>query len=48
MEGAKYSGGDPKWTVLRKARQKVTFVTYCGKSEVKVNSLRVQPSLGIL
>ena len=40
MEGAKYSGGVPEWRVLRKARQKVTFATYCGKSEATNNAFR--------
>ena len=33
MDGAKYSGGDPEWRLLRKVRQEVTFATTCGKSE---------------
>ena len=33
MVGAEYNGGYPEWRILRKARQEVTFATYCGKSE---------------
>ena len=40
MENAKYSGGDPEWRVLRKARQEITFATYCGKSEAINNAFR--------
>ena len=39
MEGGKYSGGDAEWRVLRKARQEVTFVKYCDKSEA-INAFR--------
>ena len=40
MEGTKYSGGAPEWRVLRKARQEVTFVTYCGKYEAINDAFR--------
>ena len=40
MEGAKYNGGYPKWRVLRKVRQEVTFATYCGKSEAINDTFR--------
>ena len=40
MEGAKYSGGTPEWMVLKKARQKVTFATYCFKSEAINDAFR--------
>ena len=40
MEGAKYSGSDPEWRVLRKARQEVTFATYNSKSEAINDAFR--------
>ena len=40
MEGTKCSGGVPKWRVLRKARQEVTFATDCGKPEAISDAFR--------
>ena len=40
IEGIKYSMGDPESRILRKAREEVTFVTYCGKCEAINDAFR--------
>ena len=51
IEGAKYSGGDPEWRVVRKPRQEATFATYCGKSEAINDAFKnnfLHPNLNVI